>query len=143
MLLLTQYPAAPFACSGALRSRAGRSVRSERKNYMDEIPILTTPLVEGSTVAEYKGLATARNVRAVNVIRDVFTAFRDFFGGRSESYQDVMADMKREVLAEVRSRAEHLGANAVIGFTLDFDNVGSKNKSLLLAHGKGTAVVSS
>ena len=85
--------------------------------------------------------STARNVRAVNVIRDFFTAFRDFVGGRSVSYQEVMKDMEREVLAEIRAEATRMGANAVIGFTLDFDNIGSKNKSLLMAHGKGTAVV--
>ena len=52
-----------------------------------------------------------------------------------------MEDMEREVLAEIRADAIRLGANAVIGFSLDFKNIGSKNKSLLLAHGKGTAVV--
>jgi uncharacterized protein YbjQ (UPF0145 family) len=108
---------------------------------MSKIPILTTPIVEGSTVAEYKGLVTARNVRAVNVIRDFLTAFRDFFGGRSESYQEVMAEMEQEVLNEIRSETARLGANAIIGFSLDYDNIGSKNKSLLMAHGKGTAVV--
>lgn len=108
---------------------------------MAEIPVLTTPIIEGMTIKEYKGLVTSRNVRAVNVIRDLFTAFRDFFGGRSTSYQEVMADMEREVLAEVRAEAARLGANAIIGFTLDFDNIGSKNKSLLMAHAKGTAVV--
>ena len=97
---------------------------------MQDIPILTTPIVEGMVISEYKGLVTARNVRAVNV-----------FGGRSASYQEVMGDMEREVVAEIRAEAARLGANAVIGFTLDFDNVGSKNKSLLMAHGKGTAVV--
>lgn len=108
---------------------------------MTDIPILTTPIIEGALITEYKGIVTARNVRAVNVIRDFFTAFRDFFGGRSESYQDVMIDMEREVFQEIRDDARQLGANAVIGFTLDFDNIGSKNKSLLMAHGKGTAVV--
>lgn len=108
---------------------------------MNEMPILTTPIVEGVKVTEYKGLVTARNVRAVNVVRDFFTAFRDFFGGRSTSYQEIMADMEREVLAEIRADATRLGANAVIGFSLDFDNIGSKNKSLIMAHGKGTAVV--
>lgn len=108
---------------------------------MNEIPILTTPIVEGCKVTEYKGLVTARNVRGVNLIRDFFTTFRDIFGGRSSSYQEVMSDMEREVLAEIRADAAHLGANAVIGFTLDFENIGSKNKSLLMAHGKGTAVV--
>lgn len=108
---------------------------------MNDIAILTTPIVEGAKVIEYKGIVTARNVRAVNVIRDFFTAFRDFFGGRSESYQDVMSGMEKEVFQEIRAAALQMGANAVIGFTLDFDNIGSKNKSLLMAHGKGTAVV--
>lgn len=108
---------------------------------MNEMPVLTTPILEGVKVIEYKGLVTARNVRAVNVIRDFLTAFRDFFGGRSTSYQQVMSDMEHEVLAEIRADAGRLGANAVIGFTLDFDNIGSKNTSLLMAYGKGTAVV--
>ena len=108
---------------------------------MVQIPVLTTPIVEGCTIREYKGLVTSRNVRAVNVIRDILTSFRDFFGGRSGSYQEVMGEMEREVLTEIRANAQSLGANAVIGFTLDFDNIGSKSKSLLMAHGKGTAVV--
>lgn len=108
---------------------------------MTEIPILTTPAVEGIRIAEYKGLVTARNVRAVNIFRDFFTAFRDIGGGRSGSYQQIMADMEKEVLAEIRNHAIQKGANAIIGFSLDFENIGSKNKSLMMAHAKGTAVV--
>jgi len=108
---------------------------------MEMIPILTTPYVQGARIVEYKGLVTARNVRAVNLFRDFFTAFRDIFGGRSGSYEAVMAEMEREVLSEISTAAKAMGANAVIGFVLDFENVGSKNKSLLLAYGKGTAVV--
>jgi len=108
---------------------------------MDEMLILTTPIVEGLRILEYKGLVCARNVRAVNVVRDFFTAFRDIFGGRSESYQHVMTEMQEEALADIRAEARNRGANAVIGFSLDFDNIGSKGKSLLMAYGRGTAVV--
>ena len=93
--------------------------------------ILTTPIVEGRKIIEYKGLVTAKNVRAVNVIRDFFTAFRDFFGGRSTSYQAVMDNIQTEVIKDISAEAEKLGANAIIGFRLDFENIGSKNKSLL------------
>jgi len=103
--------------------------------------ILTTPILDGVEIIEYKGLVTAKNVRAVNVVRDFLTSFRDFFGGRSGSYQDVMDEIQREVIAEISREAEKLGANAIIGFSLDFDNVGSKNKSLIMAFAKGTAVV--
>ena len=103
--------------------------------------ILTTPIVEGRRISEYKGLVMGRDVRAVNIIRDFLTAFRDVTGGRSESYQRVIDDMLREVLEEIGDMAERLGANAIIAFQLDFENVGSKNKSLIMAIAKGTAVV--
>ena len=103
--------------------------------------ILTTPIVEGCHITEYVGLVTAKNVRAVNVIRDFLTSFRDVFGGRSGSYQEVMDEIQQEVIAEISREAEDMGANAIIGFSLDFDNVGSKGKSLIMAFAKGTAVV--
>ena len=103
--------------------------------------ILTTPIVEGRRISEYKGLVMAKNVRAMNIIRDFLTGFRDFFGGRSGSYQHVIDDMQREVLHEITDEAEHLGANAIIAFQIDFENIGSKGKSLIMAVAKGTAVV--
>ncbi len=103
--------------------------------------ILTTPIVEGRKIVEYKGLVTAKNVRAINVVRDFFTSFRDFFGGRSGAYHEVMDDIQNEVIEEISMQAEDLGANAIIGFILDFENVGSKNKSLIMAYATGTAVV--
>lgn len=103
--------------------------------------ITTTPVLEGYRIIEYKGLITAKNVRAVNVIRDFFTAFRDFFGGRSASYEEVMNDIQSEVITDIQAKAQSHGANAIVGFTIDFDNIGSKNKSMIMAFAKGTAVV--
>ncbi len=108
---------------------------------MNDIRIFTTPILDGIKIKEYKGFVIVRNVRAVNIIRDFFTSFRDVFGGRSESYQEVMKLMQEDVIAEARAEATRLGANAIVGFNLDYDNVGSKNKSLLMASAKGTAVV--
>lgn len=112
-----------------------------RMYLMNDIRIFTTPVLDGIKIKEYKGFVIARNVRAVNIIRDFFTSFRDIFGGRSESYQEVMRLMQEDVIAEVRAEATRLGANAIVGFNLDYDNIGSKDKSLLMASAKGTAVV--
>jgi len=111
------------------------------RNPMDDVQIFTTPILDGIKIRQYKGIVIVRNVRAVNIIRDFFTHFRDIFGGRSESYQDVMKDMQDDVISEVKDEARKLGANAIVGFSLDYDNIGSKNKSLLMASAKGTAVV--
>lgn len=108
---------------------------------MNDVQIFTTPILDGIKIKQYKGIVIARNVRAVNIIRDFFTSFRDIFGGRSASYQEVMRAMQDDVISEVKEEARKLGANAIVGFSLDYDNIGSKNKSLLMASAKGTAVV--
>ena len=108
---------------------------------MNDVQIFTTPILDGIKIKQYKGIVIVRNVRAVNIIRDFFTNFRDIFGGRSSSYQDVMKSMQDDVIAEAKEEARKLGANAIVGFSLDYDNVGSKNKSLLMASAKGTAVI--
>ena len=108
---------------------------------MNDVQIFTTPILDGIKIKEYKGIVIARNVRAVNIVRDFFTSFRDIFGGRSASYQEVMKSMQDDVIAEAKEEARKRGANAIVGFSLDYDNVGSKNKSLLMASAKGTAVV--
>ena len=108
---------------------------------MSDVQIFTTPILDGIKITEYKGVVISRNVRAVNIVRDFFTSFRDIFGGRSASYQDVMKAMQDDVMAEAKEEAARLGANAIVGFSLDYDNIGSKNKSLLMASAKGTAVV--
>jgi uncharacterized protein YbjQ (UPF0145 family) len=108
---------------------------------MNDVQIFTTPILDGIKIKEYKGVVIARNVRAINIIRDIFTCFRDIFGGRSGSYQEVMRAMQDEVVAEAKEEAKRRGANAIVGFSLDYDNIGSKRKSLLMASAKGTAVV--
>jgi uncharacterized protein YbjQ (UPF0145 family) len=107
----------------------------------DDIQVFTTPILDGIKSKEYKGFVIARNVRAINIVRDFFTSFRDIIGGRSQSYQEVMEAMQAEVIAEAKQEAKKLGANAIVGFSLDYDNIGSKRKSLLMASAKGTAVV--
>ena len=103
--------------------------------------ITTTHTLQDKKIIEYKGIISAKNVRGINIIRDFLTSFRDFFGGRSGSYQDVMSAMEQEILGELEQQATSMGANAIIGVTIDFDNVGAKNKSLLMAYAKGTAIV--
>jgi len=111
----------------------------EKKGF-DKFLMVTTPLLDGVRIREYVGPVVVRNVRAVNIIRDLFTRFRDIFGGRSASYQEVIDDMYREIMLEVRQRAEAMGANAVVGLRMDFESIGSKGTSLVMATAQGTAV---
>ena len=103
--------------------------------------ILTTHIVQGRNIVEYKGFVTARNVRSLGAVRSFFTSFRDFFSGRSASYQGVMNEMENEVILEISQEAKQLGANAIIGFHLDIENIGSRNTAFVMTYAKGTAVI--
>ena len=99
----------------------------------------TTPTLEGHPIREYLGIVTAETIIGANVLRDFAASFRDFFGGRSASYEEVFIKGKEDALRELSERAQRMGANAVIGIHLEYDTVGNAG-SMLLVVATGTAV---
>ena len=65
---------------------------------------------------------------------------RDFFGGRSGSYEKVLREAKDTAMREMVERAQTLGCNAVVGIDLDYETIGS-NASMLMVICSGTGVV--
>ena len=104
---------------------------------MDDIKIFTTPILDGIRILEYKDPLIVRNVRAMSIIHDLMTRVRDVVGGRSGAYQDVMKKIEDEVFDEIKLKAIEQGANAIVGFNLDFDSI----DGLLMGCAQGTAVV--
>ena len=103
--------------------------------------ITTTNNVPGMEIVEYKGLATGEVVAGINFIKDIGAGLRNFFGGRSQGYEDEIIQARAEALKELEARAAAMGANAVIGVRVDFDGLGSNGNSMLLVTVTGTAVV--
>ena len=75
----------------------------------------TTPSVEGKRIVRYLGVVTGETIIGANVFRDFLAGVRDFFGGRSASYEAVLREAKDTALEEMARQAEALGANAVVG----------------------------
>lgn len=75
-----------------------------------------------------------------NVFKDFMAGLRDFFGGRSGTYEKVLAEAKDTSLSEMAERARQMGANAVVGIDLDYETIGQGN-SMLMVTCSGTAVV--
>lgn len=100
----------------------------------------TTPTIEGSPIREYKGVVTGETIIGANVFKDFMAGLRDFFGGRSGTYEKVLAEAKNTSLSEMAERARQLGANAVVGIDLDYETIGQGN-SMLMVTCSGTAVV--
>lgn len=99
----------------------------------------TTNSLEGHRVTQYCGLVSGQAILGANVFRDIFASVRDFFGGRSGAYENVLRDAREHAIADMVKQAEAAGANAIVGIDIDYSAVGSKG-SMLMVSANGTAV---
>lgn len=102
--------------------------------------LTTTPQIEGHTIREYKGIVTGETIIGANFVKDFFAGIRDVIGGRSGSYEKVLIEAKETSMMEMTERAQSLGANAIVGIDIDYENIG-QNGSMLMVATSGTAVV--
>lgn len=100
--------------------------------------LTTTPTVENHTITEYKGIVFGEVVSGANFIRDFFASITDFLGGRSKTYENKIADSRREALQELAQEARKIGANAVVGISFEYQTMGQKDMFIVVA--TGTAV---
>ena len=49
--------------------------------------VTTTANVDGREVEEYLGIVFGEVITGINVLRDIGAGLRNFFGGRSEGYE--------------------------------------------------------
>ncbi|HBD89566.1 MAG TPA: YbjQ family protein [Gemmobacter sp.] len=102
--------------------------------------MLTTETAHNLPVAQRLDIVTAEIVIGMNVFKDVASAFRDVFGGRSETMQRGLKQARKAALAELRQEAFDLGADAVVGVDLDYSEISGGGKSMLFLVASGTAV---
>ena len=107
-----------------------------------DIPVSTTPSLEGHRIVEYKGLVAGDAILGANMFRDLFAGLRDLVGGRSGSYEKVLRAAKTEALEDMIAAARERGANAIVGVDLDYETIQIQDGgSMLMVSATGTAVV--
>ncbi|MDF2383884.1 YbjQ family protein [Nostoc ellipsosporum NOK] len=99
----------------------------------------TTNNIEGRTIEQYIGVMSAEVIIGANVLKDFMGGLRDFFGGRSNTYERVFEEARNTALNELAQKAQQAGANALVGVKLDFETVGSGG-SMMMVIASGTAV---
>ena len=100
----------------------------------------TTPTVEGRTIREYRQIVFGEVITGINFLKDIGAGFRNFFGGRSQGYEDELIKAREAAIQEMEQRAAELGANAVVGVDIDYEVLGSAN-DMLMVTASGTAAV--
>lgn len=101
--------------------------------------ITTTNNIEGREIVEYKGIVFGEVITGINVLKDIGAGLRNFFGGRSQGYEDELMKARDEALEEIKQRANSLGADAVVGMKMDYEVLGADN-GMLMVTVSGTAV---
>ncbi|MGY3750291.1 putative heavy metal-binding protein [Vagococcus acidifermentans] len=102
--------------------------------------ITTTNTIDGKTISEYSGIVFGEVITGINMFKDIGAGLRNVFGGRSKGYEDELMSARAEALEEMASRAEQLGADAIIGMKMDYEVLGSDN-GMLMVTCSGTAVI--
>lgn len=102
--------------------------------------VVTTETAHNLPVDQRLDVITAEVVIGMNLFKDVASAFRDTFGGRSKAMQDGLRQARVAALSELRREAYALGAHAVVGVDLDYSEISGGGKSMLFLVASGTAV---
>lgn len=106
-----------------------------------DILVTTTSSLEGLKIKQYLKPVSAHIVAGTNLFSDFFASFSDVFGGRSQTYQKQLRSLYNDAIDRIRYAAYELGANAVVGLSIDMDEVSGKGKSMFMLTAIGTAVI--
>ena len=106
---------------------------------MKDIITTTTSSIEGRPIAEYLGVVSGEAIIGANIIKDIFASIRDVVGGRSDSYERVLREARKEALIELQERALATGAEAIVNLRFDYESLGS-NGAMLMVIADATAV---
>lgn len=107
---------------------------------VSKVATSTTDGIPGKTIVDHHGVITAECAIGMNIIRDLFAQVTDIVGGRSGATQNSLRDISNTIMERLKSEAERIGANAVVGIRIDFNEFSGQGKSMLFAVGYGTAV---
>lgn len=108
---------------------------------MTQIIVTKTMNVEGYKITAYLGIVTGLSALGMNVISDIFTGLRDFFGGRSGTYEKYFKRAREDAMRDMLAEAESVGANAIVGVSIDLIPIASQGKSMVMVGLQGTAVL--
>ncbi|NJR72065.1 MAG: heavy metal-binding domain-containing protein [Gammaproteobacteria bacterium] len=96
--------------------------------------IVTTPTLEGKRITRYLGMVTGEASAEVTLVSDKPVA------GFADTYHKAIPSVRDNALRGAIQGAEHVGANAIVGTTVNYIIHGS-GKGMVLVSVTGTAVV--
>lgn len=106
-----------------------------------DVLVVTTSSLDGLTIERYLKPVSAHVVAGTNLFNDFFGSLTDIFGGRSQTYQKQLNSLYDEAIERVKYAAYDIGANCILGLSIDMDEISGKGKSMFMLTAVGTAVI--
>lgn len=94
--------------------------------------LTTTNSVDGFRVKEYLGIESVEYVIGTGMFSELSAGIADFLGLRSSAFEEKLKEAKRAATDALRFRAYRMGADAVIGFDLDYTEFGNNQIGLVM-----------
>lgn len=107
---------------------------------MEDFILTTTPTIEGARIEKYLGIIVQNQVAGTGAISDLVASFSDVFGGNSGTYRNQLRDLYADVRKHMIEEAKGMGANAIVGLSIDYDSISAKAMSMFMVSVRGTAV---
>lgn len=102
--------------------------------------ITTTNNIENGKITKYLDVVSSTVVIGVNILSEFIASFTDFFGGKSGTYETKLNAIFSESLNNLSKKAKKLGADAIVGLKMDYEEISGKDKSMIMVYAMGTAV---
>ena len=112
-------------------------INEKKEKIFKNFILSTTPSIEGKSIESYMGIVGSQTMEGINIFKDIFSGVRNIVGGRSTALQEAMKKMRLTALNEIKEEAFNLGANAVVGIKIDFDEY---SEGMIMLSVSGTAV---
>jgi uncharacterized protein YbjQ (UPF0145 family) len=104
----------------------------------EEIIVVTTPYVPGYRVVKVLGIALGITVRSRGLGGRFLAGLRSLIGGEIIEFTELAEQARRQAVERMIKHVKELGANAVISFRLDSNEI-SEYMDEIIAY--GTAVI--
>ena len=106
--------------------------------------VLTTAIdIPGRETSSVVDIVGAEVAVGMNIFKDIANAWRDTFGGRSNSVQNTLRDARAQCMLDLRREAFRLGADAVVAVRIFYSEAtatGGSGGGILIVAATGTAV---
>ncbi|MGQ0796803.1 MAG: YbjQ family protein [Methanobacteriota archaeon] len=99
--------------------------------------VVTTPTLEGHRIVRYIGIVAGESILGVGLGSDIVAGIKNLTGERVTEWEVEIQRARHAAITEMAARAQHWGANAVVGVAMDDEAIGS----ILMVAATGTAVV--